>query len=197
MAVNAYQLWPVLLLAAYACSYISLSSNPVNEIQSGRSALLAGKPEVALEHFRRVTDTDPNYVNSGSPLREGVWTYTGRAYYNLGSLNEASGALGHALARNDDDFMARLYLGLTLLRAVKVQPPENAFSQQDIAFALKERVTSTRLAALVRDRGVKFLLTPEIEKEIRKLGGDNELVQQIRLKSDAISPGETVKQQGF
>lgn len=197
MALRFIKSWFVLLIGAYACSNVSPFWNPANEIQLGRSALLAGKPASALEHFRRVTDSDPNYVNTGSPFNEGPWTYIGRAYYDLGLLNEASDALDYSLGQNENDFMARLYLSLTFLKRITVQAPKDGLSDQDVIFALKERVTPRRLAVLVRQRGVKFLLTAEIEREIRKLGGDNDLIQQIRVKSDAISPSETAKQQGL
>jgi hypothetical protein len=43
-----------------------------------------------------------------------VWTYLGRVSYDAGKLPEARRALEHALARNDQDYFASLYLGLVL-----------------------------------------------------------------------------------
>ncbi len=185
------------LLLPLLCACTTANQTPTEEIRSGREALLTGKPDVALTHFRRVTDADPNFLHTTSALNESVWTYIGRAYYNLGRLVEAHEAFGFALARNEEDFMARLYLGLTFLRDVKVQPAENALSYQDLIFALKERVTPVRVVSLVGDRGIKFVLTQDMERELRKLGGGNDLIQLLRNKSDAIRPAETARQQGL
>mgnify|MGYP003694643011 CR=1 FL=1 len=54
-----------------------------------------------------------------SPMyfREGIWTYVGRSQYALGRYNEARQSLERALAKDRDDNLARLYLGLTLARS--------------------------------------------------------------------------------
>ncbi len=48
--------------------------------------------------------------------KEGIWTYVGRSQYNLGRLAEARQSLEKALSIYPDDYLARIYLGLTLLR---------------------------------------------------------------------------------
>ncbi len=167
------------------------------EIQSGRAALLSGKPEVALNHFLRAVEANPNYANDFTPLQEGVWTYLGRAYYDMGKLPEASEALRQALSRNENDFMARLYLGLTLLRQQStVVRTEKSFSLQDIMYALKERVSPKRVASLVKERGVNFALTEDSERELRRLGADNELVEQIKAERKTRTE-ESTRQQGL
>ena len=167
------------------------------EIQSGRAALLSGKPEVALNHFLRAVEANPNYANDFTPLQEGVWTYLGRAYYDMVKLPEASEALRQALSRNENDFMARLYLGLTLLRQQStVVRTEKSFSLQDIMYALKERVSPKRVASLVKERGVNFALTEDSERELRRLGADNELVEQIKAERKTRTE-ESTRQQGL
>jgi len=50
------------------------------------------------------------------PLRQGVWTYIGRANYTTGNLADARKALERARSRHEDDQLAKLYLGLVLAR---------------------------------------------------------------------------------
>ncbi len=63
------------------------------DIQKGRLALMYGDPNVALEHFQRAANSDPNYLLDFSIFDEGAWTYVGRAYYAMGKLPEAQQAL--------------------------------------------------------------------------------------------------------
>ena len=87
------------------------------QFQSGRQALLLrDDPEEALGHLQRAAESDPNYVMQVGPFRESVWTYIGRAHYQAGRLPEARQALEQALARDGNDNLARLYLGLTLAK---------------------------------------------------------------------------------
>ena len=169
------------------------------EVQSGRAALMAGNPELAVTHFQHGVESQPDYVVDLPPLREGIWTYLGRAYYETGKLTDAREALSQALKRNDGDFIARLYLGLVLLR-VKGPPPkaDNSFALKDILYALSEKVSAKRLSALVKERGVNFDLTPEVDKELRKAGADNELLEQIRVVArERIKIPESPGQQGL
>ena len=154
-----------------------------NEVQSGRSALLAGKPDVAVAHFHRSAEAQPDYVVDNPPLRQSIWTYLGRAYYDAGRLPEAREAVSQALQRDGGDFIARLYSGLISLRDAGPQPQpkaDNSFGLTDVLFALKEKVSSRRLATLVKERGANFELSAEAEKELRRAGADDELVAQIR-----------------
>jgi tetratricopeptide (TPR) repeat protein len=175
-----------LLWLVAACSGLQTG----NEVQAGRMALLTGNPEAALAHFKAAAEADPNYVNPSDPLQQGVWTYLGRAYYTAGKFPEARDALGRALAKNGNDFMARFYLGLTLLRQPNPAPAENSLSLDSIVYALKERVTPKRLASLVKDRGVNFELTKSAEEELRKWGADGELLEQVQVKAELIKARE-------
>jgi tetratricopeptide (TPR) repeat protein len=153
-----------------------------SEVQSGRAALMAGNPELALTHFQRGAESQPDYALDLPLLQQSISTYLGRAYYETGKLPEAREALSQALKRNEGDFIARLYLGLVLLR-VKGPPPkaDNSFALKDILYGLAEKVSSKRLASLVKDRGANFDLTAETEKDLRKAGADDELMEQIRI----------------
>src|SRR5207249_9469839 len=73
------------------------------EINQGRAELLYGDPKVALVHFQRAAELDPNYRLSYSIFPEGVWTYVGRAYYAAGRMPEARQALERARSREDDN----------------------------------------------------------------------------------------------
>lgn len=89
---------------------------------SGRQALLRNEPETALAYFSEVAKQNPDYVYESMYFREGIWTYVGRAQYQLGKLDEARRSLERALAQDPNDNMARLYFGLTLLRSGESEP---------------------------------------------------------------------------
>jgi tetratricopeptide (TPR) repeat protein len=88
-----------------------------SQILAGRQALLTNNPEQALVYFQQVAQTDPNYIYTSGLYREGVWTYLGRAQYATGKLEDARQSFERALSVYKDDYLARLYLGLTLLRS--------------------------------------------------------------------------------
>ena len=94
------------------CASLRISS----EFQSGRTALLTGKTEVALSYFASVAAQDPNY-SYGTAYRQGVLGYLGRAEYVSGQLSQAQKTLERAVALNREDDSARLYLGLALARS--------------------------------------------------------------------------------
>ena len=101
-----------LLILLSGCAALQVSQ----DVQAGRNALQTGRPEVALGYLRRATELDPNYTLPYT-LRESVLTYLGRAYYETGNFAEARSTLEKALARDKADHLARLYLGLTLMRS--------------------------------------------------------------------------------
>jgi tetratricopeptide (TPR) repeat protein len=86
-------------------------------VQTGRQALIINQPERALPYFLEAAQKDPDYIYRSMHFREGVWTYVGRAQYGTGRLKEAREALERALSIDKDDYLARLYLGLTLARS--------------------------------------------------------------------------------
>jgi tetratricopeptide (TPR) repeat protein len=105
--------WVSILPFLCSCTSLRLSG----EMQTGRQALLKNQPDVASTYFQHVAETDPNYVIRHGGFQEGVWTYVGRAQYLAGQLPEARQSLEKALSRDNDDYLARLYLGLTLARS--------------------------------------------------------------------------------
>ena len=87
------------------------------QVQSGRRALSVNEPGGALPYFLEVAEKHPDYIFQAQLFREGIWTYVGRTQYALGRLAEARQSLERALSVYKDDMLARLYLGLTLIRS--------------------------------------------------------------------------------
>lgn len=89
-----------------------------------------------------------------------------------------------------------LFSILSLSTFSNAQPPQ--LSLADILIALRsKKVTLVErnkiLTDAVRERGITFALSPEIEKELANTGADKELVDAIRQKSPQIKPIEQVK----
>jgi len=85
------------------------------DIAEGRQALFRGDNQIALGYFQRAAQTDPNYIYVNE-LREGVFSYLGRAQYLSGDLTGARRTLEQSLSRHKGNNITRLYLGLTLAR---------------------------------------------------------------------------------
>lgn len=169
-----------------------------SDFQAGRQALLRGEPENALSYFERVTSSNPSYSTVSGPLRESVWTYIGRAYYNSGRYAQARAAFERALSQFNDEHVARLYRGLTLIRPAppSAPPSRNPFSLQEVTFALKEGVEPRRVAALARERGVGFDLNRETESQLKTMGADTFLLDEIRkIRADATRRTKTSDEQ--
>ena len=113
MNIRGSLAWISILPFLYSCT----SARLAGEMQTGRQALLKNQPDVASTYFQHVAETDPDYVMRHGGFEEGVWTYVGRAQYLTGNLPEARQSLEKALSRDNDDYLARLYLGLTLARS--------------------------------------------------------------------------------
>ena len=101
--------------------FLSFAAGCVNfhvagQVARGREALLREDPKSALAHFRTAAEMDPDFYLNWSLLQQGVWTYVGRAYYATGDLGAARGALEKATSLYSWDNMAKLYMGLALLR---------------------------------------------------------------------------------
>ena len=84
-------------------------------IQKGRQRLMTGNSELAIQYFRRAMELSPETLHFFT-LPQSAATYLGRAYYQATQLAQARHALERA-CRFQEDKMAQLYLGLTLLRS--------------------------------------------------------------------------------
>jgi tetratricopeptide (TPR) repeat protein len=100
------------LLVLASCASLQIGT----EFQSGRRAMLSGNDETALAFFQSVAQKNPNYAY-GTAYRQGILSYLGRTEYSTGKLPQARQTLERALAANREEDLARLYLGLTLMRA--------------------------------------------------------------------------------
>ncbi len=93
-----------------SCTTLQVS----REVQSGRTALKLDKPKAALTHFEAAATQDPNYTTRFTLLDTGIWTYIGRAYYEIGEKEKALTSLKRAKDSSGDDYLARIYLGLVM-----------------------------------------------------------------------------------
>ena len=99
------------LVYLFGCAAVRVAG----DVQKGRNALQTGRPNDAIGYLMRAADVDPAYkIPYRVPV--GVLAYLGRAYYETGKDGEARNVLEKAVTLNRDDSLARLYLGLTLLR---------------------------------------------------------------------------------
>ncbi|HUK42592.1 MAG TPA: hypothetical protein VLX11_16170 [Candidatus Acidoferrales bacterium] len=173
-----FRCWTVgiALLSCAACAAIESQG----DFTAGRQALIKGDSSTALTYFQRVASADPNYVTTYTVFRESIWTYIGRAQYSAGKLTDAKPSFEKALSSVSDDQLARLYLGLTLLRLPQAAARSDAFTLQDVLYALREGIDPKRVAALARERGVAFDLTKDSENQLRNGGADSSLVDEIR-----------------
>src|SRR6266545_4066811 len=175
----------IALLWTVACA--SLESQ--TDFLTGRRALLRGEPDNALSYFERVARSNATFVSDSVAPRKSIWTYVGRAQYNSGRYTEARSAFEKALSHLSEDYVARLYFGLTLLRPSAARAPTNAFNLQEVTYALREGVEPKRVAALARERGVVFDLTKETESQLQNAGADAFLLNELK-----IIRGESAKQ---
>jgi tetratricopeptide (TPR) repeat protein len=105
--------WLSVVFVLTACTAYQVAG----QVQSGRQALLINNNEQALAYFQQAAQSDPNYIFQSGLYRETIWTYVGRSQYNLGQFKEARASLEKALSIYPDDYLGRIYLGLTLLRS--------------------------------------------------------------------------------
>jgi len=99
-----------LLIFVSGCATVQVS----REVQSGRSALKLGQPKEALTQFEAAAAQDPNYTTRFTLLNTGIWTYVGRAYYEIGDKEKALASLKRAKDSSSDDYVGRIYLGLVM-----------------------------------------------------------------------------------
>ncbi len=93
-----------------SCATIQVSK----DVQSGRTALMLGQPKEALTHFEAAAALDPNYTTRFTLLDTGIWTYVGRAYYEIGEKEKALASLKRAKDSSSNDYVGRIYLGLVM-----------------------------------------------------------------------------------
>lgn len=150
------------------------------DFQSGRQALIRGNSSEAAARFERVARSEPQYITELAPLRQSIWTYLGRAQYHSGQLAQAKASFEKALGHFGEDQMARLYLGLTLLRQPAAAKAANSLTLQEVSYALREGIEPKRVATLARERGLDFELTNESENQLRKAGADELLLNEFK-----------------
>jgi len=102
-----------LLSMVFLCGCASMKAG--SEVAYGRRALLGGDNETALGYFQSALNEDPNY-QYGTAYQQGLLSYVGRTEYLTGRLPQARETLQKALAAKKDEDIARIYLGLTLIR---------------------------------------------------------------------------------
>jgi tetratricopeptide (TPR) repeat protein len=182
----------IAVLGAAAC--VSFESQ--SDFLTGRRALLRGEPDNALSYFDRVARSNGTFVSDSVSPRKSIWTYVGRAQYNSGRYDEARSAFERALSHLRDDHVARLYLGLTLLRPSGARTPTNAFNLQEVTYALREGVEPKRVAMLARERGVIFDLTRETESQLRDAGADSPLLNELKnIRAEGAKQGKVSENQ--
>ena len=103
--------WLSLSMVLSACAVVTTAG----DIAQGRQAILEGNYQLALDYFWTGDQIDPNYTY-GAELREGVLSFLGRAQYLTGNYAQARQTLEKDLSHHKSDNVARLYLGLTLVR---------------------------------------------------------------------------------
>ena len=178
---SSHGMWLLALLLLSACA----GTTSQTEFLTGRQALLRGEPDNALGYFDQVARANAAFVTEAVSPRRSIWTYVGRAHYNSGSYDAARIAFEKAVSQLPDDYVARMYLGLTLLRPSAPQAPTKGFHLQEVTYALREGVEPKRVATLARERGVAFDLTKETEAQLRVAGADNFLLGELRnLRSE-------------
>ena len=101
------------LSLVFLCGCVSLKAG--TEVAYGRRALVGGDYETSLGYFQSAIQTDPSF-KYGTAYQQGLLCYVGRSEYLSGRLPQAQQTLQKSLAVNKDEDIARIYLGLTLIR---------------------------------------------------------------------------------
>jgi tetratricopeptide (TPR) repeat protein len=182
----------IAILFVTSCAGLGVES----EFLAGRQALLRGEPDNALSYFDRVAQSDPGFIAGAVSPRRSVWTYVGRAHYNSGRYAQGQAAFEKALGRMNDDYIAKLYLGLTRLRPSAPPTPSKAFSLQEVTYALREGIEPKRVATLARERGVAFDLTQETETQLQTVGADSLLLNELKkIRTENTKQNQTSETQ--
>ena len=96
-----------------ACAAMGVGS----DFLAGRRALRANDPETALAYFLAAAQRDPDYVFIAVNFKQSVWSYVGRTQYLTKRYKEARESLDRALSKDQFEYLAQLYRGLTLARS--------------------------------------------------------------------------------
>jgi len=162
-------LWMLIIISGCASLQVA------NEVQLGRNALQTGQPQAAVGYLRRAAELDPNYKTPYS-IRESVWTYLGRAYYEVGNFPEARRALEKALSDDNDDPLARLYLGLTLLRSSDEQK-----GRRETEIGLREIDNLVNRLTSIPSNGIYWDPTWQIRSDIQRVLNANGMLESSEL----------------
>ena len=166
----------IVLLLVTGCAGFTTES----EFLAGRQALLRGEPDNARSYFDRVAQSDPRFVSNQVAPPRSIWTYIGHADYNAGRYAQAESAFERAVGQLSEDYIAKLYLGLTRLRPPEPTVSSKAFSLQEVTYALREGIDPKRVATLARERGVAFDLNKETETQLETAGANNSLLEELK-----------------
>jgi tetratricopeptide (TPR) repeat protein len=173
--------WLCLIFVVTGCA----AYQAAGQVQSGRQAFLINNNELALAYFQQVAQNNPDYIFQSGLYRETIWTYVGRSQYNLGRLNEARQSLEKALALYPDDNLARIYLGLTLLRS-----GEDARGLKELDSGLKGLYDwiedINRAQAFTAFWDPRREIRSEIEKDLQTLPGKDVDRQQLIASAEWI-----------
>ena len=175
--MKSVKLWRIFYVLLFgACSAL----NTEGQFASGRQALIRGDANTAVSRFQIVAAQEPTYRVTSVAFQQSIWTYLGRAQYTLGDFSQSKESLEKALSQSSEDHLARLYLGLTLLRQPIPPIPKNTFTLKDVSYALTQGVAPKRMLVLVAERGISFDLTKEAESQLKSSGADGVLLDEIR-----------------
>jgi len=112
--MKSHSLKLTLLAILFLCGCAGMKAG--SDVAYGRRALMGGDNEMALGYFQSALKTDPSY-RYGTAYQQGLLSYVGRTEYLTGRLPQARETLQRALTANKDEDIARIYLGLTLIRS--------------------------------------------------------------------------------
>jgi hypothetical protein len=111
MKTNVWRLW--LSSIVFLCGCASIKAG--GDVAVGRQEIFKGNNEAALGYFQSAWQADPNY-KYGTAYQQGLLSYIGRTEYLTGRLSQARDTLQKAVVATDNEDIARIYLGLTLIR---------------------------------------------------------------------------------
>jgi tetratricopeptide (TPR) repeat protein len=113
MKTYALRLW-FSSIVVFLCGCASMKAG--GDVAVGRQELFRGNNEAALGYFQSALQADPNY-KYGTAYKQGLLSYVGRTEYLTGRLPQGRDTLQKAVVANDNEDIARVYLGLTVIRS--------------------------------------------------------------------------------